>query len=855
MSSSLRQQQLENQPLLNDDDSPNDPEEEENFIGSPSINKKNNPNSSKRPERSLRTREAPRDHANFFPLRHGKFSTLEITLAFICVLLLILMSVFAGLYTRGRSNKHTHPPPHQTPVPPPGPIPTVIPPPNDTEKDLCLTPDCVIIAAQILSDIDPEADPCDDFFKFTCGGWLKKNTIPDDKGGYGYFNSLYEDNQKVLKEILEDDFPTFPNHPNDTIPSPDETIDKQNFYKLQSMYQSCMNETQIGLLRAEPLLPIIKKILSYFPNDEISPFMNFIHKSYLSSLSSDPLNATATLSYLSSIGVNPLFAFGVEADAKDPEYNGLYLDQSGLGLPSKEYYKEESILKVYKSVIAELLEKALKKNKKSDDFNNFDGSCNDNDDNNIFDQKTDISEGNEHESLIWNDYAESIVEFERDLANISLSAEDYKDPEAIYNNHTLGSLSALSPSILWTEYLIKLIPKDQAVPSKIIISSNKYFSDLSKLLEKTSSSKLSLYFIWQSVFKFADSLDESFRQPIRKLNSVLRGIDENIKPKRWEVCLKVIDETIGKSREMADDTITAIKNTFINRLPELEWLDEETRNKAIYKVKKIIQKVGYPITSPNIESPKSLAVYYDKLVIKENQFFENKLSYETWASNEQWKMVNKKVDRGVWYMTPQTVNAYYNPTANEIVFPAGILQPPFFSAKAPEYINYGSVGMVVGHELTHAFDDSGRQYDASGRLTQWWSNDTIKEFKKKTICFIDQYSNFTINDPYGKPVHLNESFNAWLTRFESDPKEEIYNNELLPGLSKWSREQLFFISYGRSWCSKVRPERAVELVRVDPHSPAKWRVNGVVKNSKEFADAFKCKIGREMNPSEKCILW
>ncbi|CAG8542412.1 14891_t:CDS:10, partial [Acaulospora morrowiae] len=831
----------EDAPLLTETRTPNDFDEESlsgNGGGSQGVGVQ---------ERIPRTREAPRDRTNFMPLRHGKFSRLETILAFTSIILLILMSIFAGLYARGRSNKH-----REIIIPAPEP-----PSKNETDEGPCLTSGCIVTAAQILSDMDSNVDPCDDFYQYTCGGWLKRHVIPDDKGRYGYFDSLYEENQKLLKGILENEFGS-PNEP--YLPPANEVQDKLNLYKLQDFYQSCMNETHINHLGNAPLAPILSKILDDFPIDkEYSLFYNIGNLNYSDVQPPlDEQNLTYVLAYLSTLGVKPLFTFYTDADAKDPTNNALHLMQSGLGLPSKEYYDEESILDVYRDVIAELLGKALV----YDDMMNGTGV-------NVIDKLVEYEVTDMFEGI-----AQKIVDFEISLAKISLSAEEMSNPDSTYNNHTIFSLSRLSPSFMWLNYLTTLLPPNANHDLKIILHSNKYFKDVSNLVKETPPPVLQTYFIWQAVLGYADFLDENFRSPIRRLMAKLRGIDESVKPKRWEVCLRAVDSTMGlmagrffvlkafggQSKEIADQLIGSLKDAFINRMPKIEWLDDATRDKAIDKVEKIIQKVGYPTKSPDTMSPGSLAEYYDKIVINNDTFFENIVSAERWQSERQWQKIGKPVDRGHWYMTPQTVNAYYNPTANEIVFPAGILQPPFFSAETPEYINFGGIGMVIGHELTHAFDNHGRRYDASGRLIQWWSNETIEAFNNKTECFISQYSNYTVDDPKGVPVHLNgrltlgenladngglaEAYHAWWTRYENDPDGELYNNQLLPGLNKNTRTTI--LHFIRSYL--------VFKVRTDPHAPAYWRVNGVLRNSQHFAKTFNCKSGTKMNPVDKCTL-
>ncbi|CAG8595853.1 5847_t:CDS:10 [Diversispora eburnea] len=775
----------EDAPLLTDNRIPNDREDEESLL-------------------------APRDHSGCLPLRHGKFTRLEVLLAFTCLILLVLMSIFAGLYS-GKTNKH-----HE------------ILPPDEPFKNVTNVI-YISLLPQLISDMDLNVDPCDDFFQYSCGGWIKSHIIPDEKGRFGYFDTLYENNQIILKEILEGEF--VPSDEQD-LPPPEEIIDKQNFYKLQDFYESCMNETRINKLGRKPLLSILTKIIEDFPVDQDYSYFGFnpikreekrqkIERDQdNNSPQLDSYNLTNALSHLSTIGVTPLFLFYTNADAKNPEINALHLQQSGLGLPSKEYYNEENILDIYQGVIAELFEKA--------------------------------------------NIAYTVVEFEKELAKISLSADESSDPEATYNNQTLVSLSRLSPTFIWSHYISSHLPPTSKDPTKIILHSNEYFKNLSILVNQTPTPVLQAYLIWQAILGYSEFLDESFRAPLRRLMSKLRGIDESVKPKRWQVCLRAVDSALGhmagrffvlrafgQSKEIADQMIEGIKTAFINRMPEIDWLDPQTREKAIHKVKKIIQKIGYPTKSPNIMSPKSIAEYYERITINRDEFFENIKNVEIWQSERIWRNVDKPVDHGKWYMEPQT-----NPTSNEIVFPAGILQSPFFSSNAPEYINFGAIGMVIGHELT---------YDASGRLTQWWSNETVKAFNNKSECFIHQYSNFTVNDPNGNPTNLNGhltlgenladngggAFQAWFTRFSNDSDSKLYNNELLPGLNV-TREQLFYISFGHSWCSKTRPETAV---RTDPHSPPVWRVNGVLRNSKHFAETFNCKVGTKMNPIEKCDLW
>ncbi|CAG8759016.1 16073_t:CDS:2, partial [Racocetra persica] len=526
----------ETEPLLTDARTPNDPDDEETLRGS-SSNFGGTLSEPAQP-RTPRTREAPRDHTNFLPLRHGKFTRLETMLAFTCLLLLILMSIFAGLYASGKSNKHTITPgpPQPSPSIPSEPLP---PKDNDTVKGPCTTRDCVIIAGKIIDDMDQSVDPCEDFYLYSCGGWIKKSVIPDDKGLYSYINILYEENQKLLRNILEDDFKS----PQVAVlPSPSSSIDKKNFYNLQSFYQSCMDEDRISQLGGTPLVPLLDRLFENFPvENKFSLFNNFGYQNdnLQQADSLNLLNLTNTLSNLSIIGVQPLLEFFVEADAKNPNKNVLYLTQSGLVLPSKEYYEDVQVMGTYKSVMAELLGRAL------DNRSNFIIEMGYSTSDSVMD---DIYEYSIERVWFrgWEDIADKIIEFEKSLAKISLSPEEFYDPEATYNMHTIKSLEKLSPTFLWSHYISSLLhPTVSDLPSKIILTSNQYFENLSVLVKKTPPQILQAYFAWQIIANHANNLDENFRAPLRRLMAKLRGVDENVKPKRWEVCLRSVDKALG----------------------------------------------------------------------------------------------------------------------------------------------------------------------------------------------------------------------------------------------------------------------------------------------------------------------
>ncbi|KAI8339559.1 hypothetical protein BC941DRAFT_420832 [Chlamydoabsidia padenii] len=317
------------------------------------------------------------------------------------------------------------------------------------------------------------------------------------------------------------------------------------------------------------------------------------------------------------------------------------------------------------------------------------------------------------------------------------------------------------------------------------------------------------------------------------------------------------DDTSQKVQEELD----TIHEIFTQRLGSIDWLDEETRTMALEKIKKMKIMSMYGTVSPDIRSPLALKKYYEDLpaIINPDDQFGNNLAIASWSAKNKWASLNQPVDKDKWYMTPQVVNAYFSPNFNQVVVPAGILQPPFFDINSVP-MSLGGIGVVIGHEITHGFDNNGRLYNGDGVLTQWWSDATKEQFDQKAQCFIDQYNGFSIEGPDGEQHHVNGKMtlgenladNGGLSlayeTFSKKPQQRLSGLDISP-------EALFFINFGRVWCEKSRPERAMQKILVDVHSPAAVRVNAAVQNMPEFAKAFGCPVNAPMNPSTKCKLW
>lgn len=345
-----------------------------------------------------------------------------------------------------------------------------------------------------------------------------------------------------------------------------------------------------------------------------------------------------------------------------------------------------------------------------------------------------------------------------------------------------------------------------------------FLTNVSQIVSETSRSTIQAYLIWNVITAHFRHVEGPEVEPLSRFFNVLAGKDPDTKSERWKTCSSIVDNQVGwilsrffietafseEAKKFGDQIIMDIKKQFISKLHGLSWMDESVKDLAENKVNLIDQKIGYPTKSPDIMSPDALRDYYEDLKITDS-FFNNTLSSNLFGVKRTWSALGKPVDHGEWGMQADMVNAYYNPVGAEIVFPAGIMQFPVFQVDLPSYVSYGAFASVAGHELSHAFDNSGRHYDEHGRFTDWWTNHTVEEFTKRADCFVNQYSNFTIEGSNGQPLHVNgrltlgeniadaggiaAAFDAW------KQGQQVASDQDLPGLEHFTHEQLFFIFY------------------------------------------------------------
>ncbi|TFK42726.1 hypothetical protein BDQ12DRAFT_676709 [Crucibulum laeve] len=760
----------------------------------------------------------------------------------------------------------------------PAPIPVPTSPP---EEKACLDSHCIVLSASILSSLDTSQDPCENFYDFANGGWLKAHPLPADKSSYGNFEVLAQQNKQVIQKILESE---------SSVASFSTSYDKEILQKLRDFYSSCLDEDNLDDIGDVPLQEFVGKLKRLFRGEEADLVKRYGRDG------GEVNGLTAALAFLHSRGIDSLFSFDIEGDVGvDPNHMVLWFSQPSFGLPSKEYFEEQSIRKAYKNVVERLLllfidddeeyaalarSTVLTDNKEATiwppwPWPPWGGDDGDDDGG---DNKKHLNKSERAHKL-----AKKVVKFERQLAQASLDLDIlYQDPIATYNPVPLSNLTNSIPQIHFPTYFSTFTPR--TFPDQVIMTYPAYAESLSKILNKTSSDVIEGYLITRAAISLSPYLGMNTEawQVQRTLSETLTGIKKGAVGDRGEYCIGQVEETLGfaagryfvnetfggDSREKGTKVITDIVDAFKASLPHIDWMDKKSAKAAAQKADAIRIKVGYPL-SPDTRDPRSIARYYSPVKVNKAKFFDNILSSATSDKYKQWLQLGRQRDMDSWEMYPSMVNAYFNPPSNEIVFPAGILQPPFFAEQWPAYLSYGAFGHVAAHELTHAFDSAGRLYNQEGKLEQWWTNSTSEGFKEKQDCIVKQFSAYSIDDGKGGKVYVNgnltsgenigdtgliQAYRAWRAQYHTSLSSG--NEYLLPGLN-FTREQLFFISFARIWARAMKPAAAVQRIRTDPHSPSRFRVDGTVSNIPEFAKAFKCSKKAKLNPpvEKQCIFW
>ncbi|MFC5865593.1 M13 family metallopeptidase [Acidicapsa dinghuensis] len=643
-----------------------------------------------------------------------------------------------------------------------------------------------------LTSMDRSVDPCQDFYKFVCGGWQKNNPIPSDEASWSVYGKLANENQEFLWGILQ----------NDSLATNRTPVQQ----KIGDYFGACMDTAAIDQRGSEPLQAMLRQVDALNSREAL-------------------LQAIASIHHEFSGGT--FFNAGTGQDAMDASLVIVELGAGGLGLPDRDYYvktdaKSQTLLKQYQDYVAQILTMAGEPQEQA---------------------KTD---------------AASIVRIETALAKAQLTRVERRDPHKIYHKMTVSELQTLAPAIHWEAYFA-----EQGAPGlkTLNVSQPEFIKEVNAELTAESLADLKAYLRFHLASAAAPYLATPFRDAQFDFYSkTLRGIP--VEPPRWKQCTRQVDRFMGealgqefvrltfsadmkaKTRLMTEQIETAMKQ----EIEGLDWMSPETKQEALRKLHAIRNKIGYPDRWRD----------YSALTVKSDDYFGDTLRAMQFETARRWNKLGKPVDLNEWGMSPPTVNAYFNPQMNDINFPAGVLQPPLYDPKMDDAPNYGNTGATIGHELTHAFDDEGRQFDAKGNLKDWWTPADAKGFEDRINCVRDQYAQYVIVDD----IHINSKLTSGEDVADLGGTLLAYiawkmqtATETLTPRDGFTPDQRFFIGMGQWACENVRPEDLRVNALTDPHSPGFARINGVVSNMPQFQKAFGCKAGQPMVHEHECKVW
>jgi endothelin-converting enzyme/putative endopeptidase len=654
--------------------------------------------------------------------------------------------------------------------------------------------------------MDLTADPCTDMYRYACGNFNANHPIPADQPDVDPFFVLYNVNSQELNAILT----------KAAVPGPTRTPDEQ---KIGDYFSACSDTSAIDAAGLKPIQPLLDQIAALGYGNGL------INRAQLSTL----------IGKLQRIGVDAFFGYGEQQDFKDASKQIAFIQQGGLGMPEKDYYlrtgdKDIQLRADYVAHVAKMLTLA--------------GSS---------PAQAQIDAAN-------------IMTLETALAKVSLGVVDMRDPEKTYHLQPIETFMALTgPS--FTDF-------EDAIHSPRVTEFNNATPDfwpaLSNQLKTADIATLQAYLRYHLLTTVARNLPHAFDdENFHFYGTVLRGQPEQ--QPRWKRCSNYVNNAIGEavgkvyvdqffagdSKAKMVEMVRDIESAMGRDIDQIDWMSPATKVRAHQKLAAVANKIGYPDKWRD----------YSTLTIAPADAAGNQMRAEAFENDRQLHKIGQPVDHAEWQMTPPTVNAYYDPSMNDINFPAGILQPPFYDRAQDDAVNYGHIGAVIGHELTHGFDDEGRKFDAKGNLDDWWTPADLKNFTARADCLADEYSAFTAVEE--KNPADNVKINGRLTLGENTAdngglllafmaylqRAKDNHIDLAAKRDGFTAPQRFYIAFSQNWCQNTRPEAVRSQVLQDPHSPDRFRVNGVIVNQPGFAPAFGCKPNAPMAPAKSCRIW
>ncbi|HTB92744.1 MAG TPA: M13 family metallopeptidase [Candidatus Sulfotelmatobacter sp.] len=643
-----------------------------------------------------------------------------------------------------------------------------------------------------LSNMDKTCKPCDDFYQFAMGGWMKANPIPAEYPTWGTFTELRDKNLAGMRTILES-------------ASNSKAAAGSNEQKIGDFYASCMDTTAIEGAGLKPLAAELAEVEAIQDRKGLDSEIARLHRR----------------------SNNVAFGFGSVPDFKNSSQMIAAARQGGLGMPDRDYYLREDD---HSKQLREGYVKHVAK---------------------MFELTGDAPDKAASE-------AKTVMALETSLAKASRTRVELRDPEKNYNKMTLAELKSLTPDWSWTGYM-------QAVGSpsaaEINIGQPDFFKELDRQLSGTPLADWKVYLRWHVIHNAAPALSDAFVQENFEFYGKQLSGTKELQP-RWKRCAQSVNQNLGealgevyvqkyfppeakaRAKEMVNNLIAALRSD----IPTLSWMGPDTKKQALDKLQAFNVKIGYPDKWRD----------YSKLSIDRGSYLANVRRSDEFEENRDLAKIGKPVDRSEWGMTPPTVNAYYNATFNEIVFPAGILQPPFYDPKADDAVNYGGMGAVIGHEISHGFDDRGSQFDGQGNLRNWWTADDRKNFDERGQCIVDQFNSYEVEpglhqngklvlgESIGDLGGLSIAYAAYEKSIEGKRPKDI---------DGFTPEQRFFLGWAQVWGTNQREEAARLQTNTDPHPLARFRGNGPISNLEVFAKAFGCKKGDAMVREKACKIW